>query len=247
MSEGRVVLVTGGSRGLGAAICRRLGSDGHTVVVNYFNSFAGAEKVVSDIKAAGGNARAYKADIRNENEIRQLLDEIAVSVGPVEILVNNATGPQPEKPVDQYEWRDFQDQIDFFVKSPFFLMKYLAGPMKERRWGNIINIVSEVADNCRPNFSPYIAAKMAELGLTRSWAQELGPWNISVNAVMPGWIPTERHADTTEADRENYAATVPMRHMGKPEDVAAVVSFLARDENHFISGQKIGVNGALTF
>lgn len=247
MSEGRVVLVTGGSRGLGAAICRRLGADDHTVVVNYFNSFAGAEKVVADIKAAGGNARAYKADIRNENEIKQLLEEIAACLGPVEILVNNATGPQPEMPVEQYEWRDFQDQIDFFIKSPFFLMKHLAGPMKERRWGNIINIVSEIADNCRANFSTYVAAKMAQLGLTRCWAQELGPWNISVNAILPGWIPTERHADAMEVEIKNYAASVPMRHMGKPEDVAELVSFLARDENHFISGQKIAVNGALTF
>ncbi len=247
MKKGRVVLVTGGSRGLGPAFCRRLGAAGHKIVVNYFNSFAGAEKVVADITAAGGTAKAYKADIRDENEIKQLLDEIAASLGPVEILVNNATGPQPEKPLEQYNWKDFQDQIDFFVKSPFFLLKHLVGPMKKRRWGNIINIVSEVADNCRPNFSPYIAAKTAQLGLTRSWAQELGPWNISVNAVMPGWIPTERHAGTAESEIKKYSATVPMHHMGKPEDVAATVSFLARDENHFVSGQKIGVNGALTF
>ena len=246
MGNGRVVLVTGASRGLGAAIARRLGRDGFRVAVNYWSNQGMAGNVVEKIAGAGGAAKAFKADVTKPGEIKALLADIASAWGEVEILVNNATGPQPEKPIEGYEWKDFEDQIDFFVKSPFLFMKELVGPMKKARWGKIINIVSEVAANCRPGFSPYIAAKCAQLGLTRAWALELAPWNIMVNAINPGWIPTERHAGVDSADIEKYRSQVPMGRQGVPDDVASAVAYFAAEETNFISGQCLAVNGANT-
>lgn len=247
MGAGRVVLVTGASHGLGAAIARRLGRDGFRVAVNYCHSRELAEQVAADIVAAGGTAQAFQADVTSADDVKKLVSAVAAAWGPVEILVNNATGPQPEKPLEDYEWRDFMDQIDFFVKAPFLLMRETLGAMKKARWGKVINIVSEVAENCRPNFSTYVAAKNAQLGLTRSWALEFAPWNIAVNAVNPGWIPTERHAGTPDAALAGYRAQVPMGRQGVPDDVASAVAYFAAEETNFVSGQRLSVNGANTF
>ena len=247
MSNQRVVLVTGASRGLGAAIARRLGKDGFRVAVNYHNNAGMAADVVHAIKVEGGIAEAFKADVTQPQEVKRLIADIAAVWGPVEILVNNATGPQPERPLESYEWKDFEDQIDFFIKAPVLLMKETIASMKKARWGKVINIVSEVAENCRSNFSPYIAAKCAQLGLTRTWALEFAPWNIAVNAVNPGWIPTERHENVTAADLAAYRAQVPMGRQGIPDDVASAVAYFAAEETNFVSGQRLSVNGANTF
>ncbi|MGL6194388.1 MAG: SDR family NAD(P)-dependent oxidoreductase [Thermoguttaceae bacterium] len=246
LNKQRVVLVTGASRGLGAAIAKRLGKDGFRVAVNYFNSQKRADEVVKEIVDNGGMAMAFKADVTQERDVKQLINEITATWGNVEILINNATGPQPDLPIEEYTWKDFEDQINFFIKAPFMLMQELIGPMKEARWGKIINIGSEVAEDCRPNFSAYVTAKCAMLGLTRTWALEFAPWNIAVNLIAPGWIPTERHKDQ-QAKLEQYRARIPMGHHGVPEDVASAVSFLAAEETTFISGQRLSVNGAFTF
>ncbi|MGL4943288.1 MAG: SDR family NAD(P)-dependent oxidoreductase [Thermoguttaceae bacterium] len=242
----RVVLVTGASRGLGAAMAKRLGKDGFRVAVNYFNSPERAEGVVAEIAKKGGIAKAFKGDVTKKEDVRLMLQDIAATWGNVEILVNNATGPQPDLPIEEYSWKDFEDQIDFFIKAPFLLMQELIGSMKKARFGKVINIGSEVAEDCRPNFSPYVMAKCAMLGLTRTWALEFAPWNIAVNLIAPGWIPTERHKDQQEK-LDQYRARIPMGHHGTPDDVASAVAFLAAEETTFISGQRISVNGAFTF
>lgn len=247
MKKSRVVLVTGASRGLGAAIADRLARDGHQVAVNYCHSPDKAEKVVAAIAKAGGTAHAFRADVTREDEAERLVTDIEDRFGRVEILVNNATGPQPERPLEEYVWKDFEDQIDFFIKAPVLLVQAVLGAMKRARWGKIINIGSEVADNCRTNFSPYVAAKCAMAGLSRAWALEFAPWNIAVNLIAPGWIPTERHDDVNPVDLEAYRGKVPMGRQGLPEDVAGAVSFFAAEETNFVSGQRLAVNGANTF
>jgi 3-oxoacyl-[acyl-carrier protein] reductase len=242
----RTTLITGASRGLGAAIALEQGIVDNNVAVNYFNSEAAAEKLCVRIRDAGGRARAFKADVRDEAEVDRLVGEVEKAFGGVDVLVVNATGPQPLLSIEQQTWQSYLDQLEFFVKSPLLLLKRVLPGMRARGFGRIINIGSEVMELGNPRFANYVAAKGAQLGLTRSWARELGPSGITVNLVAPGWIPVERHSDAPQAELEAYRRGVPMGHMGKPEDVAKMVAYLASDGAGFITGQKFAANGGNT-
>jgi 3-oxoacyl-[acyl-carrier protein] reductase len=242
----KVALVTGASRGLGRAIARKLAACGAKTAVNYFGSPDLAASAVKEITAAGGQAKAFKADVRDEEQVRRLVDDVRSAFGSIDVLVINATGPQPFIPIERLTWRDCLDQLEFFVKSPVLLVKAVVGEMKRRRYGRIINIGSEVFERGLPEFSNYSSAKGAQLGLTRSWATELAPHNITVNLVAPGWIPTERHANDPQEMKDAYAAAVPMKHMGEHEDVAEAVAYFASDAAKFVTGQKLAVNGGNT-
>jgi len=239
----RVALVTGASRGLGEAIAVALGACGAKVAVNYFASPEKAERTVEAVKKAGGDAAAFKADVREEGEVTRMIQEVTVRFGSVDILVPNATGPQPFVPLEKLTWRACLDQLEFFVKSPVLLAKAVVPGMKAKKWGRIIQIGSEVLEKGVPEFSNYVSAKGAQLGLTRSWAMELATSGITVNIVSPGWIPTERHKDDSEEAKRAYALGVPMKRMGVPADIGAAVAFLASDAANFITGQKLSVNG----
>ena len=242
----RVALVTGASRGLGAATARKLAACGARVAVNYFGSEGLARGVVDSIKSAGGTAEAFAADVRDEAAVARMVSAIERLWGPVEIVVANATGPQPMLRLEDLSWQACLDQLEFFVKSPVLLAQAVVPKMKQRRYGRFINITSEVFERGVPEFSNYVSAKGAQLGLTRSWARELAPWGITVNAVSPGWIPTERHAGDAQSAKDAYAAEVPLRRMGVPEELADAVAFLASDAAAFITGQKLSVNGGNT-
>ncbi len=244
--QGKTALVTGASRGLGAAIACKLAECGARTALNYFGSPDKAGRVLDRIRQAGGTAEMYRADVRDESEVATLVEQASEQFGPIDILVINATGPQPFIKLDELTWRQCLDQLEFFVKSPVLLTKAVLPSMKQRRRGRIINIGSEVFERGVPEFSNYVSAKGAQLGLTRSWAMELAPWQITVNLVAPGWIPTERHTDDSQESKDAYAAAVPMRHMGEADDVADAVAFLASDGARFITGQKIAVNGGNT-
>jgi len=244
--SGKVALVTGASRGLGAAIAVKLAACRARVAVNTFASPPKAQQVVQQIRAAGGTAEVFAADVRSEEEVATLVKEVETKLGPIDVLVVNATGPQPFVKLEDLTWRQCLDQLEFFVKSPLLLAKAVVGGMKRRRSGRIINIGSEVFERGVPEFSNYVSAKGAQLGLTWSWAMELAPWQITVNLVAPGWIPTERHVNDPQEQKDAYAKAVPMGHMGNPEDVAEAVAFLASDGAKFITGQKLAVNGGNT-
>jgi len=240
--NGRVALVTGASRGLGADIARKLAADGAAVAINYFNSAERAQRMAAAISTEGG-AIAVGGDVRDEAQVAALVEQVTKQLGPIDILVINATGPQPMLPIEQLSWRIMLDQLEFFVKSPMLLAQAVVPGMKQRRSGRIINIGSEVFEKGLPKFSNYVSAKGAQLGLTRSWAMELAEWGITVNHVSPGWIPTERHADNSQASKDAYAQRVPLKRMGTPTDIAEAVAFLASDAAGFITGQKLSVNG----
>lgn len=243
---GRVALVTGASRGLGAAIARQLAANGAKVAVNYHGSQAKAQAVVEAIKGSGGQAIAVGGDVRDEGAIAIMVKETADKLGAIDVVVANATGPQPFVKVDELTWQHCLDQLEFFVKSPVLLMRAVLPGMKQRKFGRIIQIGSEVFEKGVPEFSNYVCAKGAQLGLTRSWAMELAPWNIAVNLVAPGWIPTERHDGDPQEAKDAYAAGVPMKRMGKAEDIGNAVVYLASDAAGFITGQKLSINGGNT-
>ncbi|GAC1414816.1 MAG: SDR family oxidoreductase [Acidobacteriaceae bacterium] len=242
----RTALVTGASRGLGAAIAAELARGDIRVAINYHTNKAAADRVCQEIRAAGGHVRTFQADVRDEIQVGQMVHEIETHLGPIDILVPNATGDQPFLAIEDQTWQSYLDQLEFFVKSPLLLLKQVLPGMKARRWGRVIHIGSEVVELGNPRFANYVAAKAAQLGLMRSWATELAPFGITVNLIAPGWIPTERHTTATAAEMAAYTAGVPMRHMGVPDDVGLAVAFLASEGSGFMTGQKIAVNGGNT-
>jgi len=245
----KIAVVTGGSRGLGRWIALALAERGASVAVNFAHSEGDALETVRMIERAGGRAAAVQADVTSEEEVEYLVDEAVQTLGgsSVDILVNNATGPQPMYSIEASTWDIYLDQLVFFVKAPLLLTKAVLPGMKSKRSGSILNIGSEVVQLGNPNFSSYVTAKSAMVGMTRSWANELGPYGIRVNLVAPGWIPVERHEGVHAAALESYSETVPLRHMGEPMDIAAAVAFLASEEAKFITGQCLSVNGGNTF
>jgi 3-oxoacyl-[acyl-carrier protein] reductase len=239
----RIALVTGSSRGLGSAIARRLAQDGLAVAVNGLHDDAQTLAVVEAIEGAGGVAAAFSADVTDERQSVELVAAVTERLGPVDVLVVSATGPQPEAPLLQVSWDDHVAQLEFFVKSPVLLGRAVLPAMRAGRFGRIIQIDSEVADRPPPGRSAYATAKSAQIGLTRSWARELAPSGITVNAVAPGFIPVERHADVPAGTVDAYLASVPAGRMGTPEDIAHAVSFLASQDAGFVIGQRIVVDG----
>ena len=242
-AQRRVALVTGSSRGLGQAIARRLARDGLAVAVNGLDGDARAAEVARTIRDEGGTADVFTADVTDEQQVAALVATVAARLGPVDVLVLNATGPQPEAPLAEVAWEDHVAQLEFFVKSPVLLGRAVLPGMRDRRSGRIIQIDSEVADRPPPGRSAYATAKNAQIGLARSWARELAPSGITVNTVAPGFIPVERHADVTPDIRNGYLASVPAGRIGTPADVACAVSFFASEEAGFITGQRIIVDG----
>jgi 3-oxoacyl-[acyl-carrier protein] reductase len=239
----RVALVTGSSRGLGAVIARRLARDGFAVAVNARPGDELAAGVSQAIRDDGGIAGEFLADVTDERQVAGLAAAITGRLGPVDVLVVNATGPQPEALVTDVAWADHLAQLDFFVKSPVLLGAALLPGMQARRYGRIVHIDSEVAHRPPPGRSAYATAKNAQIGLTLSWARELAPFGITVNTVAPGFIPVERHAEVPSGDRDAYLASVPAGRMGTPADIAHAVSFLAAEQAGFITGQRIVVDG----
>lgn len=223
-----------------------LAESGMRVAVNYFANPERAEELCRGLRARGCIAQPFGADVREEMPIQQMVRAVEATLGPVEVLVVNATGHQPMLAIEDQTWQAYLDQLEFFVKSPLLLLQAVLPGMRQRGFGRVIQIGSEVVELGNPRFANYVAAKAAQLGQTRSWARELGPSGITVNLVAPGWIPTERALDATPEDKDAYALAVPLRRMGLPEEVGRVVAFLASEAAGFVNGQKIAVNGGNT-
>jgi len=235
--------VTGSSRGLGSEIARRLARDGMAVAVNGLSGDSGAREVVAAIRDEGGIAEAFPADVTDERQVADLVAAVAATLGPIDVLVLNATGPQPEAPLADVAWEEHLAQLAFFVKSPVLLGRAVLPGMRQSGTGRIVQIDSEVVDLPPPGRSAYVTAKSAQIGLTRSWARELASLGITVNTVAPGFVPVERHADVPSEVRSAYLASVPAGRMGTPEDIADAVSFFASEAAGFVTGQRLVVDG----
>lgn len=223
-----------------------LAEAGHRVAVNYLASADRAAALCAELRQRGLAAQPFQADVRSEAEVKRLVQQVESALGPVEIAVLNATGHQPILSIEEQTWEAYLQQMEFFVKSPLLVLQAVLPGMRERHFGRVIQIGSEVVELGNPRFANYVAAKAAQLGQTRSWARELGTSGITVNLVAPGWIPTERAFEASDVEKQTYAQAVPLGRMGVPEEVGRVVAFLASDDADFITGQKIAVNGGNT-
>jgi 3-oxoacyl-[acyl-carrier protein] reductase len=242
----KVALVTGSSRGLGYGVAKSLGNAGAKVVINYLNDRDSAEKALEKLKADGTHAMLVRADVSDPEQIASLVEAVEEKFGSLDILVPNATPDQPQKPIEEYDAEFYRQMYDFFVMSPFHLAQAVLPGMKKRGHGRIINITSEVFHSSVPEFSAYVAAKGGQIGWSRSMANELAPYGITVNTVAPGWIPTERHEDDPQEDKDAYLQTIPLGRWGTPEDVGNAVSYFSSDEASFVTGQTLCVNGGRT-
>jgi 3-oxoacyl-[acyl-carrier protein] reductase len=242
--DGRVALVTGSSRGLGKEIALELARRGARVAMNYANSRDAAERAYAELRAATPQACLVAADVTDPGDVERLYAEVARQLGPVDILVVNATCEQPQSPIEGYDWAHFAAMLDFFVKSPVLLTKACLPSMKAQRWGRIIHLTTEALTMAWPNFTAYQAGKGGQAGLARGLANELAPWGITVNMVAPGWIPVERHAGDPQSAKDAYLAEIRMGRWGTPTDVAQAVAYLASEGAGFVTGQTLSVNGA---
>jgi 3-oxoacyl-[acyl-carrier protein] reductase len=243
---GRVALVTGSTTGLGRAIALGLGQAGAKVALNYQNNVARAEVAFSALQAAGVAAQLVRGDVTDETAVTRMTAEIADQLGPIDVLVLNATPAQPQKTIEDYDWAFYQQMLDFFIKSPFLLSRACLPHMKAQRWGRIINIGSEVVARGVSPFTAYVAAKAGQNGFNRSLASEVAPWGITVNMISPGWIPVERHENDPPELKAGYRQLIPMNRWGLPHDLTGAAVFLASDAASFITAQNIHINGGMT-
>mgnify|MGYP005840244391 CR=1 FL=1 len=242
--SGKVAIVTGASRGIGRAISLELARRGATVVVNYHTNEAAAQEVVAEIERAGGRALAIRADVSQPEEARRLVDAATETFGQVDILVNNA-GVTRDTLLMRMSEEDWDLVLDTNLKGAFNCIKAAARTMVRRRFGRIINITSVAGLSGNVGQANYCAAKAGLIGLTKAVAKELGPRNITVNAVAPGFVETDMTAGLPQDLKDTAIRMTPLGRAGRPEDIAKAVAFLASDEAAFITGQILSVDGGM--
>jgi 3-oxoacyl-[acyl-carrier protein] reductase len=241
--EGRTALVTGSSRGIGRAIAVRLAEEGAKVIVNFRSRDKEAQEVVSKIQEKGGKAIACRADVSRFEEVDAMVQEATQRVGPIDILVNNATIHRGRK-VEKLPLEDWDLVIKSCLYGAFHCTRCAVPSMKERKWGRIINISSSVGERGYPGDSAYGAAKAGILGFTKSLARELARDGVTVTAVIPGFVLTEMTKSLSADNIELIKASIPVGKLCEPEDVAEVVAFLA-SKGHNITGSVHHVDGGV--
>ena len=247
MSEEKIVrtaIVTGGSRGIGRAVCIALAKQGCNVVVNYCHRAAAAAEPVALCKAEGANAVAVQADVASAADCKRLFDEAAAAFGGVDILVNNA-GITRDNLILRMSEEDFDAVLNANLKGAFLCCKEAARRMVRQRYGRIVNLSSVVALRGNPGQANYAASKAGLLGLTKSLARELASRNVTVNAVAPGFIETDMTAALPEAVRTEMAKGIPLGRPGNPEDVANAVAFFAAEQSSYLTGQVLCADGGM--
>jgi len=251
---GRVALVTGAGRGIGAAIATRLAADGYAVAVNDVDD-AAAQRVAAAIREGGGDALAAPGDVTRAEDVASMVAATTAALGPPDVLVNNA-GVISVAPVVELEEAQWSRVLAVNLTGAFLCAKAVVGGMVERGWGRIVSIASDAAKTGEPYLAHYCASKFGLVGLTQSLALEVADAGVTVNAVCPAITATdmmEQLADdyarlpavgSEAAARAAFVAEIPMGRVGRPEDVAGVVAFLCGDAAAFVSGQAINVSGA---
>lgn len=247
----KVVLITGASRGIGAAIAREFAAEGATVAVNYLKNTEAAENVAADCQSAGGDATAFRADVTDDGATSALVENVLQTFGKIDVLVNNAFRPYTFDPENRrmfwdLDWADYQVQIDGALRSTHGLCKAVLPAMKKQAQGAIVNISTDLVARPSIPYHDYTTAKAALIGFSRNLAVELGPMGIRVNCVAPGIVyPTEGTRGTKEDVKDAIIGQTPLKRLARPEDVAGPVLFLASPWSGFMTGQTLYVDGGL--
>ncbi len=244
METGKIALVTGAGRGIGAACARKLAAMGHTVIINYNGSKAAAEEVAAQIAADGGKAVTMQCNVSDPEAVSAMVDAIQKEYGSVDILVNNA-GITRDELMLRMKPEDFDAVVRTNMTAVFYVMQACIRGMIKKRKGKIVNISSVSGVMGNAGQINYSAAKAGVIGMTKTAARELAGRNITVNAVAPGFITTDMTNALPDAAKEGILSKVPMGRGGKPEDVANAVAFLCSEESDYITGQVLCVDGGM--
>lgn len=243
-NENKIALVTGGSRGIGRAIALALAADGAAVIVNYNGNKEKAEEVVREIEAAGGTAESFGCNVADLDATKEMIDFVIKKYGRLDILVNNA-GVTRDGLIMKMSEEDFDKVLETNLKGTFNCSKHASRQMLKQKSGRIINIASVVGIAGNAGQVNYAASKAGIIGFTKSLAKEIGSRGITVNAVAPGYIETDMTAALPEAEKEKLAGIITLKRLGKPEDIANGVVFLASEKASYITGQVLQIDGGM--
>ena len=242
--EGKAALVTGGSRGIGRAVCLELARRGACVAVNYAGNAAAAEETVESCKAKGVDAFSVQADVADAAACDAMVKEVLSRFGRLDILVNNA-GITRDGLMPMLKDADWDAVLDANLKGAFHCMRAAYRPMMKQKYGRVVNLSSIVGLRGNAGQANYAASKAGLIGLTKSMAKELAGRNVTVNAVAPGFIDTDMTAALPEKARESMLASIPRGRLGQGEDVAKAVAFFAGDGAGYVTGQVLCVDGGM--
>ncbi|HLR51765.1 MAG TPA: 3-oxoacyl-[acyl-carrier-protein] reductase [Candidatus Avamphibacillus sp.] len=244
MLSGKNALITGASRGIGQGIALEFARQGANVAVNYAGNEEKAQEVVDELLNLGVQAFKIQADVSNEANVKDMVKEVIKKFGCLDILVNNA-GITKDNLLMRMKEAEFDQVINTNLKGSFLCTKAVSRQMMKQKAGKIINVASIVGVSGNPGQANYVAAKAGVIGLTKTTAKELASRNILVNAVAPGFISTDMTDALTDEQRDGMLSMIPLEKLGKVEDVANVVRFLASDDANYITGQTIHIDGGM--
>lgn len=242
--NGKVALVTGASRGIGAAIASKLASLGCDIAINYAGNIQKAEETLNSVKAYGVNAQIYQANVANYEEVEAMTKQIIKDFGHLDIIINNA-GITSDNLMMRMDQDSFDSVIDVNLKGTWNVCKSITRPILKQRSGVIINLSSVVGINGNVGQVNYAASKAGVIGLTKSLAKEFASRNIRVNAVAPGYVKSDMTAKLSEEITEKVLENIPLGQLGEVEDIANAVAFLVSDEARYITGQVLVVDGGM--
>ncbi|MGW2938043.1 SDR family NAD(P)-dependent oxidoreductase [Streptomyces sp. NPDC001156] len=250
VTTGRVALVTGASSGIGAATACLLAARGARVVVNYLRNSTAAEEVVADIEAAGGQAMAVQADVREVAAVESMVEQVQAAWGGIDVLVHNALIPYAIKSFQDMTWEELGGKLDAEMHAAYAVTKAVLPAMTEQGWGRIIYISTGLSRRPRENMIALGTSKAALEQFARYLAQELGPWGITVNIVAPGPVEDTRMARMADVfddvHKQRQVAATPLGRLAHPADVAQAVAFYAGEDNAFMTGTTAAVNGGMS-
>ena len=243
--SGKTAIVTGGSRGIGRAVCLELAKGGANVVLCYAGNEGAANDTVAACEALGAKALAVRCNVADAGEVKDLVDTAVKTFGRVDILVNNA-GITRDGLLMTMKEEDFDAVVATNLRGTFLAMRAVARPMMRQRYGRIVNLSSVVGLRGNAGQVNYAASKAGVVGMTKSLAKELASRNVTVNAVAPGFIETDMTAAMPESAKTATLASIPMQRLGAAEDVARAVAFLVSDEAAYITGQVLAIDGGMS-